>query len=109
MSVQGNESEGTTLVFMRSKTPFASLLLLTASALLVHGYHPFAEDAEIYLPGIEKILHPSLFPSGQEFFSSHASLTLFPNLIAGSLRAFHLPLEFGVFFWQVLSIFLLLL
>ena len=34
------------------------LLLLTAGALLVHGYHPYAEDAEIYLPGVEKILNP---------------------------------------------------
>ena len=38
-----------------SNHPAASiLLLLTAASLVVHGYHPFAEDAEIYLPGIEK-------------------------------------------------------
>lgn len=85
------------------------LFALTVAAVLVHGYHPYAEDAEIYLPGVEKILNPSLFPSGQEFFSSHASLTLFPNLIAGSLRLLHLPLEFGLSFWHLLSIFLLLL
>src|ERR1039458_6753026 len=29
----------------------AILSLLTAAALLIHGYHPYAEDAEIYLPG----------------------------------------------------------
>lgn len=86
-----------------------ALLLLTAGALLVHGYHPFAEDAEIYLPGVEKILHPELFPNGQEFFASHASLTIFPNLIAFSLRVTHLPLEAGLFLWHVASIFLLLL
>jgi hypothetical protein len=28
--------------------------------VLVSGYHPYAEDAEIYLPGVEKILHPEL-------------------------------------------------
>lgn len=75
----------------------------------MHGYHPFAEDAEIYLPGIEKILHPQLFPVGGEFFGSHASMTLFPNLVAFSLRVTHLPLEVGIFLWQVASIFLLLL
>ncbi len=85
------------------------LLLLTAAALLVHGYHPYAEDAEIYLPGVEKILNPKLFPIGQEFFASHASLTLFPNLVAGSLRVTHLPLETGLFVWHIASIFLLLL
>jgi hypothetical protein len=84
------------------------LCLLTLGAVLVHGYHPFAEDAEIYLPGVEKILHPNLFPVGEEFFHSHASLTFFPNLIAFSLRVSHLPLEYGLFLWQVASIFLLL-
>ena len=87
----------------------AILLLLTAGALLVHGYHPYAEDAEIYLPGVEKVLHPGLFPAGQEFFASHASLTIFPNLIAFFLRLTHLPMETGLFLWHVASIFLLLL
>lgn len=82
---------------------------MTAASLLVHGYHPFAEDAEIYLPGIEKIMNPQLFPAGREFFASHASLTLFPNLVASSLRVTHLPLGTGLFLWHVASIFLLLL
>src|SRR5579871_1103456 len=84
------------------------LLLLTAAALLTHGYHPYVEDAEIYLPGIEKILNPRLFPSGREFFESHASMTLFPNAVAWSLRLTHVPFEIGLFVWQVTSIFLLL-
>lgn len=85
------------------------MLLLTAGAVLVQGYHPYAEDAEIYLPGVERILRPELFPAGREFFASHASLTLFPNLIAFSLRLTHLPMDAGLFLWQVASIFLLLL
>ena len=89
--------------------PLGVLLLLTAGALLVHGYHPYAEDAEIYLPGVEKILHPELFPGKQEFFASHASLTIFPNLVAFSLRLTHLPMEAGLFLWHLASIFLLLL
>ncbi len=36
-------------------------------------------------------------------------MTLFPNLIAGSLRLTHIPLETGLFVWQVASIFLFLL
>jgi hypothetical protein len=92
----------------RFRTEFY-LLLLTAGALLVHGYHPYAEDAEIYLPGVEKILNPNLFPVLREFFASHASLTLFPNLIAFSIWVTHLPFETGLFLWHVASIFLLLL
>jgi hypothetical protein len=85
------------------------LLLLTAAAVLTHGYHPYAEDAEIYLPGVERILNPALFPVGQEFFQSHASMTLFPNLVALSLRVTHLPFETGLLAWHAASIFLLLL
>lgn len=95
-------------IFAKYKTAIF-LSLLTLAALAVHGYHPFAEDAEIYLPGVERILHPELFPVGQEFFESHAHMTLFPNLIAFSVRVTHLPLEWGLFLWQVGSIFLLAL
>lgn len=86
----------------------AFLLLLTAAAFLTQGYHPFVEDAEIYLPGVERLLDPSVFPSGQEFFQSHARMTLFPNLVAYSLRATHLKLEAGLMTWQLASILLLL-
>jgi hypothetical protein len=85
------------------------LLLLTLGALAVHGYHPYAEDAEIYLPGIKKLLHPALYPSGTEFFESHASLTLFPNLIAASVHLTHIPFDYAIFIWHLTSIFLLLL
>ena len=85
------------------------MLCLTAGAFLVQGYHPGAEDAEIYLPGVEKALDPGLFPANSEFFTSHAHLTLFPNLIAACVRVTHLPLDAILLAWQLASIFLLLL
>jgi hypothetical protein len=87
---------------------FIGLLALTAVALLIHGYHPYAEDAEIYLPGVQKILNPSLFPLNADFFSQHAGHTLYPNLIAASVRITHLPLPWAAFLWQIVSIFLML-
>ena len=84
------------------------LVLLSAAALLIHGYHPYAEDAEIYLPGVLKILNPSLFPANAEFFGEHAGHSLYPNLIAFLVRASHLPLPWVAFLSQLLSIFLLL-
>jgi len=87
---------------------FIGLLVLTALALLIHGYHPYAEDSEIYLPGVLKILNPSLFPANAEFFGEHAGHTLYPNLIAFSVRATHLPLPWAAFLWHLISIFLLL-
>src|SRR5580693_8251554 len=86
----------------------SGLLLLSAVALLIHGYHPYAEDAEIYLPGVLKILNPHLFRVNAEFFEEHAGHTLYPNLIAFSVRATHLPLPWAAFLWHLLSIFLLL-
>ncbi len=84
-------------------------MLLTFLALLIHGYHPGAEDSETYLPGIEKVLHPKLFPVGTEYFQLHAHLTLFPQVIAGSARISHLPFAWVLFLWQIASIFLFLL
>jgi hypothetical protein len=93
----------------RKYKPLVFFSLLTAGALLVQGYHPFAEDAEIYLPGLERILHPELFPFGREFFLAHARMTLFPNVLAFSLRVTHLPMEMGLFLGHLASIFLFLL
>lgn len=87
----------------------ALLLLLTIAALLIHGYHPKTEDAEIYIPGIVKILHPSYYPFGQEFFETHAHLTFFPNLIAWTVRLTHLSLDWALFLWYLASVFLFLL
>lgn len=87
----------------------AVLLLLTFGTFLVHGYHPYVEDAEIYLPGIEKTLHPELFPRNAQFFESHAGLTLFPNLMASLIRISHLPMDWVLLLLQFAAIFLLLL
>ncbi len=87
----------------------ALLLLLTLAALLVAGFHPYAEDAEIYLPAVEKALHPKLFPFDAKFFLAHGHSTLFPQLIAYSVRLTRLSLEQTLFAWQLITIFLFLL
>ena len=88
---------------------YALLFAVAFIAILIHGYHPFAEDAEIYVPGIVKILHPSYYPFGQEFFETHAHLTLFPNLVAFTAKVTHLPLDWTLFLWHFATVFLLLL
>jgi hypothetical protein len=85
------------------------LAALTAGAVLVHGYHGGVEDAEIYLPGALKILNPALFPRNSQFFNSHAGMTLYPTLIAGSVRLLHLPADTVLLLWHVATIFGLLL
>jgi hypothetical protein len=91
-----------------SRVDLALLCGITPIAVLIHGYHPTAEDAEIYLPGILKLVHPSLFPRNAAFFQSHAGLTLFPNLIADSIQFTHVPDSFALLAWHLLSIFLML-
>lgn len=86
----------------------AGLLLFTAIAFLIQGYHPYAEDAEIYLPGVLKILNPGLYAHNADFFGEHAGHTLYPNLIASSVRVTHLSLSWVLLLLQVASIFLML-
>jgi hypothetical protein len=85
-----------------------NLFLLTGATIAIHGYHPFVEDAEIYVPGIKKLLNPALYPFNDGFFASHAKLTLFPNLIAWSVRITHVPLEWALLAWQFACVFTLL-
>ncbi|PYV58067.1 MAG: hypothetical protein DMG98_08670 [Acidobacteria bacterium] len=85
------------------------LFLVAVAAVLVHGYHPFVEDAEIYVPGIKKLLNPALYPYNDIFFASHARLTFFPNLIAGLVRLTHFPLEWVLLTCHLACIFSLLL
>ena len=82
---------------------------MTAGALLVHGYHRGAEDAEIYDPGVLRILDPALFPRNSEFFQSHAHLTMYPNFVAAFVRLTHLSFPYALFFLHVATIFLVLL
>src|SRR5213592_4262088 len=94
----------TNSTFRIRNSEFLVLAGLTLGALAVHGYHPGAEDAEIYLPGVLKRLQPTLFPYNAEFFQSHAGLTAFPTIVAASVRVTHLPLAVVVLAWQVVSI-----
>src|SRR5207247_5843496 len=82
---------------VRANLAYIYLALLTAGVLLVHGYHPGVEDAEIYVPGIKRILDPSLYPFGAEFFLNHTRGTIFAQTIAGSIRLPHLEFDTAVF------------
>src|ERR1035441_3727637 len=81
------------------------LVALTAGAVVLHGYHGEVEDAEIYLPGVLKHLNPALYHRNSEFFGSHAGMTLYPTLVAGSIRLSHLPAETVMLLWHLATIF----
>ena len=92
-----------------AKSPLPGLGAITALAVLVHGYHLGVDDAAIYVPAIKRVADPTLYPFGAEFFMSHAHLSFFPELIGGSARLSHLPIDVAIFAWHVASVFLLLL
>ena len=92
-----------------SRRQIALLFLISIGAVLVHGYHPGIEDAEFYLPGVIKHLHPALYPFNDQYFMSHARMTLFAPVVATSVRITYMPLDWAIFLWHFACIFLLLL
>lgn len=68
--------------------------------MLVQGYHPGLEDDAFYLAAIKHNLNPALFPHDADFFRLQFQATIFDKLIASSLRWTHVPLEWGILFWQ---------
>ncbi len=66
---------------------------LTLLAVVVHGYHPYAEDGGLYLPEIKRLLHPELYPWGAEFVVEHLRFSIFAPVMAGLVRWSHLRLE----------------
>ncbi|MBB5338269.1 DUF6798 domain-containing protein [Tunturiibacter gelidoferens] len=79
----------------RRERSFAAALVtvLTLVALLIHGYHPYAEDGGIYLPEIKRLLDPRLYPYGAEFVVGHLRYSVFAPLVAGMVRESRLSLE----------------
>ncbi|MBS1859427.1 MAG: hypothetical protein JST11_28895 [Acidobacteria bacterium] len=84
------------------------LVMVTVFAVGILGYHLGADDAAIYVPGIKQAADPALYPFGAQFFASHAHLTLFPNLVGGSARVLHIPVNLAILAWHVAGVFLLL-
>ncbi len=71
---------------------YALVTGLTAFALAVHGYHPYAEDGGIYLAGAKRLLNPALYPYWSEFVTEHLRFSLFAPMVAALVRSSHLPL-----------------
>jgi hypothetical protein len=82
--------------------------VLTFCALLVHGYHPYAEDGGVYLPEIKQLLDPGLYAYGAEFVVGHLRYSLFAPTIAWLVRESHFSVETALLlvhlatFWMTL-------
>jgi hypothetical protein len=87
---------------------FLLLAFFTFLALFIHGYHLGIEDQSIYLPGVRYDLNHSLYPHDAEFFLPQVRPTLIDEIVAFTARHAHLGVAGSVFFWHLLSVFLLL-
>jgi hypothetical protein len=85
-----------------------ALAALTALTLLVHGYHPLAEDGGLYVAGVEHLLHPALFPHDTAFVTALTRFSLFAPLLAEIIHLTHLPLRWVLFLADLASIALTL-
>ncbi len=86
----------------------ALVTALTFAALLIHGYHPYAEDGGVYLPEIKRLVDPALYPHRAGFVVGHLRYSLFAPAIAELARLSRLRLETVLFvaylasFWMTL-------
>lgn len=80
---------------------------LTLLALLIQGYHPFVDDAAIYIAGIEKVIHPSLFPVHAEYVLPHLKHSLFSLALGWLVRGLHIPLRYALFTSYVASLWMM--
>jgi hypothetical protein len=85
------------------------LLLLTLAAVLLHSYHPYVEDAEIYVPAIKHALDPALYPHDAHLFTGQTRFSVFPVVIAGMVRLSHLSLDWVLLLVHTGAVYLLLL
>lgn len=92
-----------------SGTAWMLLTGLTAAAVVIHGYHPYAEDGGLYLAGVKHVLDPSLYPRWTGFTTAHLRFSLFAPLVGGAVRGSHLGLMTVMFLMYVASIWLTLL
>jgi len=94
----------------RRERSFAALLVtaLTFFALLVSGYHPYAEDGGVYLPEIKRLLDPGLYPHGAEFVVGHLRYSLFAPAMAGLVRESHFSLEIMLLLVQLAAFWMTL-
>ncbi len=88
--------------------PLLAIAVLALATVGIHGYHFGVDDAEIYVPAIEKAADHALFPFGSEFFLTHARLSFFSDLVGGGARLTGLPVDLTIFLWHIAGVFLLL-
>ncbi len=90
-----------------TRFPLATIALLTPAVLLVHGYHPLADDGAVYVTGIKKLANPGLYQPDAVFALSPTRFSIFAHVLAPWVHWAGLPQLLLVL--HLASIFLFLL
>lgn len=77
---------------LRATTGIYPVTALTFGAVIVHGYHPYAEDGGLYLAGVKRLLDPGLYPYWTGFTTAHLRFSLFAPFVSFLVHASHLSL-----------------
>ena len=83
--------------------------LTSIAVLLIHGFHPFAEDAGIYTVCIRKLADPALYQPDAAFALANTRFSVFPSLFASLMRSTGIPLSALLLATHLLTIFAFLL
>lgn len=81
---------------------------MAALAIVVQGFHPYADDAGIYASGVLLALHPHMFGPSTPFIAAYTHLSLFSQFVAEAVRLTHLRLSAVLLGFQFFGIWLLL-
>jgi hypothetical protein len=96
-------------VSLVARHPAVAIALLTPAVLLVHGYHPLADDGAVYVAGIKKLANPGLYQTDAVFALAPTHLSIFAHVLAALLQQGQFSLPALLLVCHVASIFLFLL
>ena len=91
------------------RQPGLVIALLTPAVLLVHGFHPLADDGAVYVAGIKKLADPALYPRDAVFVLAPTHLSVFAHVLALPLHSGLIPLSWMLLVCHLASIVLFLL
>ena len=80
------------------------LLVMSLLVVALHGFHPYREDGSIYVAGIERRLHSTMFRADRMFVDGHTHLSIFSGLAAALVHLLRMPLETVLFLLYLVSI-----
>jgi hypothetical protein len=84
----------------------ALISALALCTLLIHGYHPLAEDGGLYVAGVQLTLNPTLFPHYTVFVSEHLHFSIFAPVLTCIVRLAHLSLAWVLLLTDLLSLWI---